>query len=77
MIKKLVLHFPDGSVRTFDAATHQITITTRKVVVKNEQGEEEAFLAERGRHGIGPTSQGAGVVRSCRWSTNVFTLGET
>jgi hypothetical protein len=44
MIKKLVLHFPDGSVRTFDAATHQFTITNRKVVVKNEQGEEESFL---------------------------------
>ena len=44
MIRKLVLHFPDGRVRTFDAATHQITITDRKVVVKNAQGEEEAFF---------------------------------
>ena len=44
MIKKLVLHFPDGSVRTFDATSHQFTITDRKIVVKNEQGEEEAFL---------------------------------
>jgi hypothetical protein len=44
MIKKLVLHFPDGSVRTLDAATHQITITDRKVVVKNEQGEAEEFF---------------------------------
>ena len=44
MIKKLVLHFPDGSVRTFDAATHQITITDRKVVVKNERGEAEEFF---------------------------------
>jgi hypothetical protein len=43
MIKKLVLHFPDGSVRTFDSATHQITINDRTVVVRNEQGEEEAF----------------------------------
>jgi hypothetical protein len=33
-----------ASLRTFDAATPQITITRRKVVVKNEQGEEEAFL---------------------------------
>jgi len=44
MIKKLVLHFPDGSVRTFDAAACQITITERKVIVKNEHGEEEEFL---------------------------------
>ena len=44
MIKKLVLHFPDGSVRTFDSATHQITIHDRKVVVRNEHGDEEEFL---------------------------------
>ena len=44
MLKKLVLHFPDGSVRTLDAATHQITITDRKVVVKNERGEAEEFF---------------------------------
>jgi hypothetical protein len=44
MIKKLVLHFPDGSVRTFDSTTHRFTITDRKIVVRNEQGEEEAFL---------------------------------
>jgi hypothetical protein len=36
----------------------------------------EADTAERSNHGMGPTSQGGGVVRSCRWSTNVFTLGE-
>jgi len=43
MIKKLVLHFPDGSVRTFHSATHRITVTDTKVIVKSESGEEEEF----------------------------------
>jgi phage baseplate assembly protein gpV len=43
MIKKLVLHFPNGSVRTFDSATHRITVTDTKVIVKSESGEEEEF----------------------------------
>ena len=44
MIKKLILHFPDGSVRLFDSATHQITVTDTKVIVKNGNGEEEEFV---------------------------------
>jgi phage baseplate assembly protein gpV len=43
MIKKLVLHFPDGSVRTFESATHQITATGSKVIVKHQSGEVEEF----------------------------------
>lgn len=43
MIKKLVLHFPDGSVRTFNSTTHQITVTDTKVIVRSETGEEEVF----------------------------------
>jgi len=43
MIKKLVLHFPDGSVRTFDSATHRITVTASKVIVKSKTGEQEEF----------------------------------
>jgi hypothetical protein len=43
MIKKLVLHFPDGSVRVFDSATHRIRVTDTKVIVKSESGDEEEF----------------------------------
>ena len=43
MIKRLILHFPDGSVRSFDSTTHQITVAGTKVIVKSETGGEEQF----------------------------------
>jgi hypothetical protein len=66
MIKKLILHLPNGSVRMFDSVSHQITVTDTKVIVKSGNGEEEEFVgmpiaASHGQVFERPRSAGAPV----------------
>jgi hypothetical protein len=52
---------------------------TFKEISRLELGSDplgRGLLRQRLIQGSGPTSQGGGVVRSTRCSTNVFTLGE-